>query len=315
MAKRTRHAADDRTSAYARSAARGRVAPAVVAALVLLGAGACDGSDGDDASRGALPSPEPSFAPADDSGGSAEGAGGGSGEIDLATAVRPGDREIIYTADMEIGAKDVESASEKARDVVTAADGFLFAATESDLDAEHPSVSLTFKVPPDAFDDVLDSLAELGEVTDRTVNADDVTGQVVDLEARLDAARTSADRLRELLAQSGNVADLLSVERELAAREAQVESLAGQLAALRDQVDLATITLQIVEPSDTTPEVSDDIPGFVEGLKSGATAFVNVVLILATVLGFALPFLGVAALLALPVLLVVRRRRAGREKA
>jgi len=44
--------------------------------------------------------------------------------------------------------------------------------------------------------------------------------RVVDLDARLQAAQTSADRLRELLANSGGVGDLLNVESQLTTREA-----------------------------------------------------------------------------------------------
>ena len=277
---------------------------AAVALAALLSSG-CTGSDGND-SAGRAMSGESDSAGDGAAGGASADEGSG---VDLASAKRPDDREVIYTADLEVGADDVEQASADARKVVAAAGGFLFSASEHDLDDEHPSVVLTFKVPPEEFDAVLDDLGDLGEVAERSVNADDVTGQVVDLDARLAAARISADRLSQLLAETGNVGDLLSVERELAQREAQVESLEGQLAALRDQIDLATVTLSIVEPSETTPEVSDDIPGFVEGLKAGAAAFVNLLLVVATAIGFALPFVALAAALGGPLFLILRRRR------
>ena len=277
-------------------------------AVTSLGVAGCDGLGGDSNNDSRA------FLAPDDSSAESGGASGSvtadrAGEVDLAAARRPDAREVVYTADMEVGTKDVERASDEARQVVADAGGFLFSASEHGLDDTHPSVTLTFKVPPERFDAVLASLAELGDVAERSVNAEDVTGRIVDLDARLAAARTSSDRLRELLADTGNVGDLLNVERELAAREAQVESLAGQMTALRDQVDLATITVNIVEPSETSPEVSDDIPGFIKGLKTGGAAFVNVLLIVATALGFALPFLAAAVVIGGPVFLIMRRRR------
>ena len=75
-----------------------------------------------------------------------------------------------------------------------------------------------YKVPPAAFDATIDVFAELGDVKMRDVDTEDVTGAVVDLEARLASARTSVDRLRELLTTSGGVNDLLAVEQTLAQR-------------------------------------------------------------------------------------------------
>lgn len=292
----------------------GRVAVLAALVVVILGAVACDGSGGDDMGATFDSSDTPSKVGSGDATDdlSAESGDGGS-PVDLASARRADAREVIYTAYMEVGAVDVERAARRAHDVVAEAGGYLFSASEQGLDDEHPSVTLTFKVPPDSYETVLDSFGELGRVAERRVDTEDVTGQVVDLDARLDAATTSADRLRELLAETGNVGDLLNVERELAAREAQVESLTGQLAALREQIDLATITLHVVKPSETTPAVSDDIPGFIEGAKTGTAAFVNVLLVIATAVGFSLPFLALAVVVGGPILLVVRRRRAERR--
>ena len=102
-----------------------------------------------------------------------------------------------------------------------------------------------FKVVPARFNDVVRGLGGLGKLVHRQIGTQDVTGQVVDLGARLTAAQTSAARLQQLLASSGSVADLLSVEQQLTTRDGEVDSLSGELDALRAQVDLATITLDV----------------------------------------------------------------------
>jgi hypothetical protein len=278
-----------------------------VSALLVLGA--CSGSTGDD----------------DDSAGGAAtaaddgrlGAGGGADTdgtanavpVDLATARPPdGARSLISTADLALEAGDPEVATARATTIARDAGGHLFSQQASFGD--DASLEAVYKVPPPAFDAVLDAFAELGEVTSRNVGTEDVTGQVVDLEARLASARTSVDRLRELLASSGSVGDLLSVEQALAQREAEAESLAARLTALRARVDLATITLHVaqVAPANTS-EVSDDIPGFLAGLKTGAAAFGNSVLVVATILGFALPFLPLLLVVGFATWYVTRRRR------
>ena len=111
-------------------------------------------------------------------------------------------------------------------------------------------------------------------------------------------------RVRGLLAQSGDVAQLALVEGELARREAELEALLGQQRVLRDQVDLATLTVHMSK--DTVPSPGDDAPGFADGLRRGWVAAVDGGRITLAVAGFAVPL----ALVALGVRRWQRRRPA-----
>lgn len=281
--------------------------------VLLLGVGCSSG--GDDAAT----SSEESTAAGDsaEGGGVATGAAIAGGEqppqgvtlaIDSSAQLVGAGRSVIRTAELEIQAVDVGVAARAVVDVAERAGGFL--ADEQSTLGDDPSASIVLKVLPERFTAALDALAELGEVTAKRVGSDDVTEVVVDLEGRLAAARASVDRLRELLGEAGDVSQVVAVESELARREGEVESLAGQLRALESQVDLATITLQLTEPaSGASPAVSEDIPGFLAGLRTGWVAFVNVLGGVATVAGFALPFAALAVVLGLPALWWHRRRR------
>jgi hypothetical protein len=216
-----------------------------------------------------------------------------------ATQLAGAQRSVIRTAELEVRAGDVPRASERALSRVEAAGGFL-AAQRSDLDGDARAV-LTFKVPPDAFLTVLSDLADLGHLVTRQVGSDDVTEQVVDLEGRLAATTASVDRLRALLADAADVPQVVAVEGELSRREGELESLTGQLRSLRASVDLATVTLTLVPPPGAAGQPTDDGPaGFLGGLRTGASAFVAVAAGLATAVGFALPFLALVLVLALP---------------
>jgi hypothetical protein len=114
------------------------------------------------------------------------------------------------------------------------------------------------------------------------------------------------ERLRGLIADAADVPQIVAIEGELARREGELESLTGQLRALRAQVDLATVTLELREPSEVS--VSDDIPGFGGGLEAGLVAFVNVGKGILTATGFALPFAAVLAAVVVPVWWTRRRR-------
>ena len=285
----------------------------LVAGLAVVG---CSSSD-DEAAEGV--SRDESAAAGDAAEAEVEtAAGGGAGEAasqDVAPAIASpaqlvgAGRSVIRTAEVTL---EVEALGEAAREAVGVAEragGFL-AEEQSSLE-DDPSSRLVLKVLPERFVAALDELASLGEVTSKQVGSDDVTEVVVDLEGRLGAARASVERLRQLLGQAADVPQVVAVESELARREGEVESLAGQLRALESQVDLATITLRLTTPPTATdPSVSDDIPGFSSGLRTGGVAFVNVLGGAATVVGFALPFLALAIVVGLPALWW-RRRRVG----
>jgi hypothetical protein len=285
-----------------------------VVALVLLGG--CANGDRDDAASGG-DAEMARGAAADEAGG-----GGSAGTVaaaDPAGALEPGavvrsaaqladaERQVIRTAELVVRVDDVPGASEQALTVVEAAGGFL-SGQRSDLAGDARAL-LTFKVPPDAFLDVLGDLAGLGELTERRVGSDDVTEQVVDLEGRLAATSASVDRLRALLADAADVPQVVAVEGELARREGELESLTGQLRSLRASVDLATVTVTLTPPPGSAgrPDDDDGDPTFADGLRTGLRALTTGARATATVLGFLLPFLAVAAVVALPARWAWRR--------
>lgn len=83
-----------------------------------------------------------------------------------------------------------------------------------------------------------------GRVTGQTVNAEDLTFQIVDTEARLETQRTLRTQLEELLRrQTDDVGDLLQVEREIARVQGDIDSQAAQLAVMRRRVEMSTLDM------------------------------------------------------------------------
>jgi hypothetical protein len=147
----------------------------------------------------------------------------------------------LPTALLDLQARNLDDTINRATTLVVDAGGYVFSESASLTSAQHAHV--VFKVPPDRFADVIAHIGRLGTLVHRNIGTQDVTGRVVDLDARLHAAQTSADRLRELLANSGGVGDLLNVESQLTSREGQVDTIAVSCAAR--QVDMATVTLDL----------------------------------------------------------------------
>lgn len=171
---------------------------------------------------------------------------------------------------------------------------------------------ITVRVPSDQLTATIAELAEFGDVKASSINRQDVTDQVVDLNARIDAAQASVDRLTELMSQTGSVGDLIAAEQALSERQAMLESYQQHLASLENQVALSSLTVTLTEPPEV---VTADPAGFGDGVAAGWNWLVAAANGLVIALGFLLPWLAVAAiawLIVWGIVRLVRRRNAAR---
>jgi hypothetical protein len=165
-----------------------------------------------------------------------------------------------------------------------------------------PTVDLVVRIPADKLDGVLADAKKLGTVESMSIGHTDVTSQRVDLDARIEALQTSVNRLLQLMGRAGNVADLLAAESSLTQRQAELDSLRAQRAALGDQISYATINVNL----STKPTVTQG--GFLGALARGWQSLLSAVYSVVVAVGFLLPWIPVLAVLTLVVVLVVRRK-------
>ncbi|MGW0479697.1 DUF4349 domain-containing protein [Nonomuraea sp. NPDC003214] len=222
-------------------------------------------------------------------------------------------RQVIYKASMTVRAEDVAAAVQQAKQTVTTAGGYLAREESRSSDDARASALLEFKIPPARYNEVLATLGkDLGRQLRLEQGTEDVTLKVADVESRLKSAEQALESLRSLLKRADTIGQVLDVEREIAGREADLESLQAQQKELAAQVGMATLSLRLVGPVVVVEEPSDEPAGFLGGLKSGWNGLVSFVKVLLTVLGTVLPWLVVVVPpLALAIFLVRRRRRAG----
>ncbi|MFG1942858.1 DUF4349 domain-containing protein [Nonomuraea sp. NPDC048826] len=220
------------------------------------------------------------------------------------------ERQVIYTGRMTVRVKDVAAAAQQAKDVVTEAGGHL--AKEESRSSEHSNASaeMEFKIPPAKYPEVLTRLGrDLGERLSLNQQTEDVTLKVADVESRVKSAERSLESLRTLLTKANTIGQVLDVEREIATREADLESLQAQRKTLAEQTAMATLTLRLVGPAAAVTTPSDEPPGFLGGLQAGWESLVDFLLVLVTVLGALLPWLVVITPLVLLAIVALRRRR------
>ncbi|MFE1252039.1 DUF4349 domain-containing protein [Streptomyces sp. NPDC058735] len=289
-----------------------RPVPAL-AALLLAAALALTGCGADDDSGDTAASDRGAAAPrADDRSGAQEAApeGAGAGAASGARATAPprlAPDHIIRTASLTVQVKDVPESLAEARAATENAGGYLADETTTRDDEGHERTRAVLRVPVAEYDEVLTGLEGAGKLLDRSVKAEDVTGQVVDVESRIASQRASVARVRELMDRATELSDVVTLEGELSTRQADLEALLARQKSLKDRTSLATITLSLSE-TPVKRAGKDEDPGFLDALAGGWNAFLTMLRWLAVALGAVLPFAAVAALLALLWLRVVRPR-------
>ncbi len=213
--------------------------------------------------------------------------------------------DIITTGTVGITVDDPSAAADKLAAATSAAGGRVESREEQTAE-EHPLAKLVLRIPSAKLDGVLKDLDQLGVVDSMSISHDDVTADRVDLDARILALQTSVNRLLDLMKKADNTADLLAAESSLTERQAELDGLRGQRAALGDQISYATITVRLsTEPPAVRPT------GFTGAIHAGWDALVFTARGFAAFVGFLLPWTPVILALAAAVwgLQKVLRRR------
>jgi hypothetical protein len=217
------------------------------------------------------------------------------------------ERSLIYTGTITVEVASVVRAADEATAIAIGVGGIV-AGDNRTIDDSGSQATLVLRVPADRFSSTLDNLADLGTEQGRMVQAQDVTEQLVDLEARIATQQASVDRVRELLARAQTIGEIVSLESELTRRQADLDSLVQRRAAMSGLVELATITLVLYGPSGPVEEEEPDT-GFLAGLRSGWEGFLASVTIVLTIIGWLLPFAIAIGVPVIVILSILRRRR------
>lgn len=295
---------------------------ALTAAAGLALAGCAGGSSDSGADRAQAPAS--TSAPAADSESQAPGASDSTKKGRTATKVTPeSSRKLARTASMSLTVKDVEQTTAKIRSLGEQKKGWVskeesrsYASSTGGSSSSRGSSSssrprtwseVTLQVPVDELDSTMTELSELGKVTRRATETQDVTASHTDTATRVTTMKKSIKRLQALIDSTDDLDQIISLEDELSTREADLESLETQLQDLEDRTATAPITISLTQEGEEQTEETDST-GFVAGLKSGWGAFTGALHIGATVLGALTPFILAGALLLSPVYLWWRRR-------
>ncbi len=161
------------------------------------------------------------------------------------------DRKLIKTAKLVYRVPDCPDFQHRVHETVSRYGGYIASEHQSQR-ADRKEITVTLKVPVQYFDRVLLELPDSSVITEsRTVSTEDVSAEVVDVQARVAAKKEMRQRYLEFFRQAKNMDEVLQVQTALNELQGTIESADGRVQWLRRQAAFSTIELtwyQLLQP-------------------------------------------------------------------
>jgi uncharacterized protein DUF4349 len=159
------------------------------------------------------------------------------------------DRKLIRNCFLNLVVKNPAAIAEKVRTLAEGSGGFLVSSTTSGVDSG--AATLTIRVPAQRFDEIRSEIRKLGlRVDSEKLDAQDVTRQYVDQEARLRNLHAEEAQYLSILKRATNVKDTLEVTEKLNAVRGEIEQQQAEFNALSKQVETVALTISLYAESD-----------------------------------------------------------------
>lgn len=199
------------------------------------------------------------------------------------------------TLTVKIGKGSFDSVSQRIIDIAQSAGGALFSmqTSQSDQDVIN-SGSVVIKVPSDQYTRVLGQLRSLGTVTAIQTSSQDVSGEYVDLEARLKNQKAQQAILLALMQRATTIQDSIAVQNQLSQVTGEIERIEGRVHYLDTQTTFSTISVNLIIPVAAAARPAEpnlwEKSGIGDAFATALRMSANVIAGMIIVLGFLLPF-------------------------
>jgi len=168
------------------------------------------------------------------------------------------DKKIIKRAQLglEVAKGKVPETSQLAMNAVKANFGYIESSSISQSqqgEKEYTNFYMVARVPAENLDPTVDAIMALGRTVRQDTNAQDVTDQYVDLDARLRNKENQEQRLLTIMGEAKSVGELLQVEGELSRVRGEIESMKAQKQYYDKAVAMSTVSLTLTEEGAIKP--------------------------------------------------------------
>ncbi len=187
------------------------------------------------------------------------------------------DKKIIKTADVVLELKNYK-AYDNAVHASLSRYGAYISQEEQQLTEDRSSNSLTIKVPVEQFEALMNSFSgDSIKILQKKISTEEVTGEIVDTQSRIQAKKQVRDRYLDLLKQARNMKEILEVQQQVNSVQETIESADGRLNYLQHQSVYSTIRLQYFQYAGLAPVPQTRISSYWIELKNAFSTGMNII--------------------------------------
>ncbi len=220
------------------------------------------------------------------------------------------ERKTSQNGDLQMKVQDVPAAVEQIIALSNQQGGYIVN-SHVYRDDERVSAQLVIKVPQANLQPVMESIANLGEVTDKVITTQDVTEEYYDSQARLKVLQAKEQRLLGLMDKAANITEIISVENELTKTRSEIEVLTGRLQYLSNITDFSQINIRLQQGIPGTVKAPQGTWGKAwQGFIGSINGVINFTSQLVVSLFVILPWAAILAVLVAIAIFIGRRSKA-----
>jgi len=207
------------------------------------------------------------------------------------TAQQDSKRKVIMSHALGLEVKSLSAALQSLTKLAESNGGYVYESTRTSYDRNSYAGTIGIRVPVGKTSGVLGAVRSLGRVESESSSAEDITDDYVDMEARLKNAQASEARLKEMYQRAGTVKDVLEVEKELTRVRGDIEAFMAKKRNWDILVDMATIEVNLHEPSAAMPAAHNFWGPIRSAFGSSLEGFANSLRALIIFIGVIAPWL------------------------
>jgi hypothetical protein len=231
------------------------------------------------------------------------------------TAQDDSQRKVIMSHALSLEVKSLSAALESLTRLAESNGGYIYESTLTSYDRNSYAGMVGIRVPVGKTSGVLGAIRSLGRVENERSNAEDITDDYVDMEARLKNAQASETRLKQMYQRAGTVKDVLEVEKELTRVRGDIEAFMAKKRNWDILVEMATIEVNLHEPTAAMPAAHNFWGPIRSAFGSSLEGFANSLRVLIIFIGVIVPWLVLFVPACYLVARQVKRRRDRKKKA
>ena len=150
-------------------------------------------------------------------------------------------RYLIRTARVALEVENLTSTSSTISTHIQEVNGYI----DRNTRWNEKETSIGARIPEKEFDEFIENLSRYGTVTSKTISTEDITEELVDVDARLKNLLSLRKRLRELLAQAKKLSEILEIEKELARVQTEIDSIEARKSKLMGRVNYSEVNIHL----------------------------------------------------------------------